>query len=96
MRPSVEIEELDGGNHGQDRNNKDRHCRCVWRVEERKCHFPDIIEDQLGGIGRTAPSSSHTVGPMRASRLFVNDLDEQQLLANVTDVKVEQIGRAHV
>ena len=41
------------------------------------------------GIG---PSSSHTVGPMRASRLFVNDLNEQQLLANVTDVKVELYG----
>lgn len=41
------------------------------------------------GIG---PSSSHTVGPMRASRLFVNDLEEQNLLANVTDVKVELYG----
>ena len=41
------------------------------------------------GIG---PSSSHTVGPMRASRLFVNDLQEQQLLANVTDIKVELYG----
>ncbi|MFP3457642.1 serine dehydratase beta chain, partial [Psychrobacter sp. SIMBA_152] len=29
---------------------------------------------------------------MRASRLFVNDLDEQQLLANVTDVKLELYG----
>ena len=41
------------------------------------------------GIG---PSSSHTVGPMRASRLFVNDLQEQQLLTSVTDIKVELYG----
>ena len=41
------------------------------------------------GIG---PSSSHTVGPMRASRLFVNELEEKNLLANVTDIKVELFG----
>ena len=41
------------------------------------------------GIG---PSSSHTVGPMRASRLFVNELHEKQLLKNVTDIKVELYG----
>ena len=41
------------------------------------------------GIG---PSSSHTVGPMRASRLFVNELHEKQLLKSVTDIKVELYG----
>jgi len=41
------------------------------------------------GIG---PSSSHTVGPMRASRLFVNELKTQNLLKNVTDIKVELYG----
>ncbi|MBQ4833278.1 L-serine ammonia-lyase [Pseudoalteromonas sp. MMG010] len=41
------------------------------------------------GIG---PSSSHTVGPMRASRLFVNELTEQKLLTKVTNVKVELYG----
>ncbi len=41
------------------------------------------------GIG---PSSSHTVGPMRASRLFVNELEEKNLLSQVTDVKVELFG----
>ncbi len=41
------------------------------------------------GIG---PSSSHTVGPMRASRLFVQALEEQNKLNDVTEVKVELFG----
>ncbi|MDK1290045.1 L-serine ammonia-lyase [Pseudoalteromonas umbrosa] len=41
------------------------------------------------GIG---PSSSHTVGPMRASRLFVKDLQESKLIDDVTSVKVELFG----
>jgi len=41
------------------------------------------------GIG---PSSSHTVGPMRASRLFVKSLQEQDLISKVTEVKVELFG----
>ena len=36
------------------------------------------------GIG---PSSSHTVGPMRASRLFVKSLQQQDLISKVTEVK---------
>src|SRR3954467_5930030 len=41
------------------------------------------------GIG---PSSSHTVGPMRAAAMFVADLDAAGLLARVTDVRVELYG----
>ena len=41
------------------------------------------------GIG---PSSSHTVGPMRASRLFVKSLQEQDLISKVTEVRVELFG----
>lgn len=41
------------------------------------------------GIG---PSSSHTVGPMRASRLFVSDLQSQGIIEDVTAVKVELYG----
>ncbi|KZN58592.1 L-serine ammonia-lyase [Pseudoalteromonas luteoviolacea] len=41
------------------------------------------------GIG---PSSSHTVGPMRASRLFVKDLQKSKLIDDVTAVKVELFG----
>lgn len=41
------------------------------------------------GIG---PSSSHTVGPMKAACQFVNKLTEQGLLDQVTEIKVELYG----
>ena len=41
------------------------------------------------GIG---PSSSHVVGPMRAARLFAQQLDERSLLAPTTAVCVELFG----
>jgi len=41
------------------------------------------------GIG---PSSSHTVGPMRAARDFAASLDAQDLLARVNRVRVELYG----
>lgn len=41
------------------------------------------------GIG---PSSSHTVGPMRAAKLFVEHLHEQNLLAQVDRVSCELFG----
>ena len=41
------------------------------------------------GIG---PSSSHTVGPMRAARTFVIGLRDDDLLAKVATVRVELFG----
>jgi len=41
------------------------------------------------GIG---PSSSHTVGPMKAANSFVAQLAKQQLLTNTTRVKTELFG----
>ncbi|HMQ56412.1 MAG TPA: serine dehydratase beta chain, partial [Anaerolineae bacterium] len=41
------------------------------------------------GIG---PSSSHTVGPMRAARQFATRLKEQGLLEQTDAVKVELFG----
>ncbi|HCP10738.1 MAG TPA: L-serine ammonia-lyase, partial [Planctomycetaceae bacterium] len=41
------------------------------------------------GIG---PSSSHTVGPMRAAGLFVKSLQQQGLLGNVARVEVRLYG----
>ncbi len=41
------------------------------------------------GIG---PSSSHTVGPMRAARRFARQLEEEGLLAGTTRVQVELFG----
>src|ERR1700685_1585307 len=41
------------------------------------------------GIG---PSSSHTVGPMRAARMFARRLKSQGLLAQTTRVRAELFG----
>ncbi|KAK0446636.1 serine dehydratase alpha chain-domain-containing protein [Armillaria borealis] len=41
------------------------------------------------GVG---PSSSHTVGPMRAGKIFINDLKELQLLEKVKTVKITLYG----
>ncbi len=41
------------------------------------------------GIG---PSSSHTVGPMKAAKLFVDELNKQTLLAKTDRVKCELFG----
>ncbi|KAL4072991.1 serine dehydratase alpha chain-domain-containing protein [Scleroderma yunnanense] len=41
------------------------------------------------GVG---PSSSHTVGPMRAGKIFITDLDELQLLDRVKSVKITLYG----
>jgi len=41
------------------------------------------------GIG---PSSSHTVGPMKAAKLFVDELNKQTLLAKIDQVKCELFG----
>ena len=41
------------------------------------------------GIG---PSSSHTVGPMRAAKAFCEQLQEQSLFTQVTEVKAELFG----
>ncbi|KAF9478272.1 L-serine ammonia-lyase [Pholiota conissans] len=41
------------------------------------------------GVG---PSSSHTVGPMRAAKIFITDLTELDLLQNVKTVKINLYG----
>lgn len=41
------------------------------------------------GIG---PSSSHTVGPMRAAKLFINHLESNSLLKKVESVEVQLFG----
>ncbi len=41
------------------------------------------------GIG---PSSSHTVGPMKAGKQFVDDLVAKQLIGRVTRVAVDVYG----
>jgi len=41
------------------------------------------------GIG---PSSSHTIGPMRAAKWFVDGLEEQGVLSKVGRIKTELFG----
>ncbi|KGI83573.1 serine dehydratase, partial [Exiguobacterium mexicanum] len=41
------------------------------------------------GIG---PSSSHTVGPMKAGKQFVDDLIQQNLLTTTTRIAVDVYG----
>lgn len=41
------------------------------------------------GIG---PSSSHTVGPMKAASSFVKNLLDEELLAKTTHIKVDVYG----
>ena len=41
------------------------------------------------GIG---PSSSHTVGPMRAAGMFVDNLSDKGLLGNLCRIQVELFG----
>ena len=41
------------------------------------------------GIG---PSSSHTVGPMKAGKQFIDDLIERELLKKVTQIQVDVYG----
>jgi L-serine dehydratase len=48
-----------------------------------------IFEIFKVGIG---PSSSHTVGPMRAARQFARDLHDRDLLSRVARVRVELFG----
>lgn len=48
-----------------------------------------IFEIFKVGIG---PSSSHTVGPMRAARQFARDLHDRELLSQVARVRVELFG----
>jgi L-serine dehydratase len=48
-----------------------------------------IFEIFKVGVG---PSSSHTVGPMRAARRFALDLQERELLPTATRVRIELFG----
>ena len=45
------------------------------------------------GIG---PSSSHTMGPMRAAARFVQDLRERGTLSSVKRVKVNLLSLIHI
>ncbi len=51
--------------------------------------YYSLFEIFAVGIG---PSSSHTVGPMKAARRYVENLEQQKGLENVGAVKVDLYG----
>ena len=63
---------------------------CSDQAIRREKHMAISVFDLFKiGVG---PSSSHTVGPMRAAALFVGALRERQLLARVERVEVRLYG----
>ncbi|KAI0080159.1 L-serine ammonia-lyase [Panus rudis PR-1116 ss-1] len=66
-------------------------------IEEETKRYQDQHEHavisafDLFSIG-VGPSSSHTVGPMRAGKIFINDLQELGLLDKVKTVKITLYG----
>lgn len=53
-------------------------------------HMPISVFDLFSiGIG---PSSSHTVGPMRAAKKFIQDVEEKGILADVFRIKIDLYG----
>ena len=60
------------------------------QIEAEKLEY-DISVFDLFSIG-VGPSSSHTVGPMRATNRFVTELIEQGVLDRVTNVHIDLYG----
>ncbi|KAI8331767.1 L-serine ammonia-lyase [Chlamydoabsidia padenii] len=54
-------------------------------------HHAVVSTFDLFSIG-VGPSSSHTVGPMRAAKFFINDLKEHSLLDKVNSVRIDMFG----
>lgn len=60
-------------------------------LEATKRRFVPVSVFQLFSIG-IGPSSSHTVGPMRAAYLFAQELKSDRLLPYVTSLTIELFG----
>ncbi|KAJ2105546.1 hypothetical protein IW146_008177 [Coemansia sp. RSA 922] len=60
-------------------------------AERDSTHHAVVSTFDLFSIG-VGPSSSHTVGPMRAGKIFVQDLVEHKILERVASIKVDLYG----
>ncbi|PCH44415.1 L-serine ammonia-lyase [Wolfiporia cocos MD-104 SS10] len=60
-------------------------------VQQQEAEHAVISAFDLFSIG-VGPSSSHTVGPMRAGKIFINDLVDLGLLEKVKTVKITLYG----
>ncbi|KAL0091017.1 L-serine ammonia-lyase [Phycomyces blakesleeanus] len=54
-------------------------------------HHAVVSTFDLFSIG-VGPSSSHTVGPMRAAKIFINDLKDHKVLERVHTLRVDMFG----
>ncbi|KIM56490.1 hypothetical protein SCLCIDRAFT_1220283 [Scleroderma citrinum Foug A] len=71
--------------------DQDRENNKLTETHHVKPEHAVISAFDLFSIG-VGPSSSHTVGPMRAGKIFITDLDELRLLDRVKSVKVTLYG----
>jgi hypothetical protein len=55
-----------------------------------KDHHAVVSTFDLFSIG-VGPSSSHTVGPMRAAKIFITDLKEHKVLDKVSSLRVGNV-----
>lgn len=60
-------------------------------AENNKDHHAVVSTFDLFSIG-VGPSSSHTVGPMRAAKIFITDLREHKVLDKVATLRVDLFG----
>ncbi|KAI8988249.1 L-serine ammonia-lyase [Mycotypha africana] len=60
-------------------------------VENTNDHHAVVSTFDLFSIG-VGPSSSHTVGPMRAAKIFISDLAEHNVLDKVSKLRVDLFG----
>ncbi|KAJ2686062.1 hypothetical protein IWW39_003879 [Coemansia spiralis] len=60
-------------------------------AERDSTHHAVVSTFDLFSIG-VGPSSSHTVGPMRAGKIFVQDLVQHKILDKVASIKVDLYG----
>ncbi|KAG1746674.1 serine dehydratase alpha chain-domain-containing protein [Suillus paluster] len=72
-------------------SNQAKENSALMETEKVKPGHAVISTFDLFSIG-VGPSSSHTVGPMRAGKIFITDLQELQMLEKVTTVKIVLYG----
>jgi hypothetical protein len=59
-------------------------------IDPHADHHAVVSTFDLFSIG-VGPSSSHTVGPMRAAKIFVSDLKEHKILERVHTLRVGKV-----
>lgn len=59
-------------------------------IDPHADHHAVVSTFDLFSIG-VGPSSSHTVGPMRAAKIFVSDLKEHKILERVHTLRIGKV-----